>query len=424
MVSVKITPSPLQGSLTIPPSKSHTIRALLFALMASGKSQILNPLLSPDTYAMLQAIQHLGAKVHTDRESWTIEGVGGTLLPAEDVIQCGNSGQILRFIGALSALSPHYTVLTGDFSIRHHRPVTPLLEALQQLGAWAVSSRLDGRAPLLIRGPIQGGQATLNGEDSQPISGLLMLGAFVPLELHVKNPGEKPWIQLTLSWLDRFNIPYENHNFERYLTKGGAQIPPFEYRVPADFSSAAFPIAASLVTQSNLLLQHLDFNDPQGDRALLPLLASMGAQFVAQGSQLLLKKGHSLQGRKIDINPLIDALPILAVIGCFAKGTTEIFNGAIARKKESDRIHCIALELQKMGALIEETPDGLTIHSSSLEGSNNLQAHGDHRLAMALTMAALGARSESLLHGIECTHKSYPSFFEDLKKIGAKIECL
>lgn len=424
MVNIKVKPSPksLSGEIAIPTSKSHTIRSLLFACMAKGKSRIRHPLPSPDTVAMLNAIRHVGVKVDMEQDTLLVEGVAGQLQAAEDVIQCGNSGQVLRFMGALSALSEQYTILTGDLSIRHNRPIVPLLSALEQLGAFAVSSRGDGYAPIIVKGPLKGGKATLDGRDSQPVSALLMLGAFTPLELHVTNPGEKPWIQLTLHWLDKFQIPYENTHFEHYKMKGGAKISGFEYTVPGDFSSAAFPIGAALVTGSEITLDNIDRTDVQGDKAILPALESMGAKFHYSDRKLTVKKGSSLKGAQLDINDFIDALPILAVMSCFAQGTTEIVNAAIARKKESDRIHCIAEELKKMGANIEEKPDGLVIHPSHLKGSLQLESHHDHRLAMALTVAALKADGDSVIHGVECVSKSYPTFFQHLMQLGATLE--
>lgn len=421
MHKIKIFPSHLSGAIAIPTSKSHTIRSFLFALMAKGKSRIRNPLSSPDTLAMLSAIRNLGAVIDSEEDSLIIEGVDGNLQPAEDVIQCGNSGQVLRFIGALSALSESYTILTGDLSIRHNRPVAPLLEALKQLGASAESSRLDGFAPIIIKGPLKGGKATVDGRDSQPVSGLLMLGAFHPLELHVRDPGEKPWISLTLNWFDRLGIPYENKNFEYYKMKGLTKLKAFEYRVPADFSSAAFPLAAAAITGSEITLDNMDLQDVQGDKAIISTLEKMGGKFHSNGNKLTLLKNCHLKGAHLDINDYVDALPILAVVGCFASGKTEIVNAAIAREKESDRIHCIASELKKMGADIEERPDGLMIHPKELHGSHDLQAHQDHRIAMALSVAALKAKGESTIHGIECIQKSYPSFYQDLANLGVKL---
>ncbi len=424
MAKVKIRPGKLSGEISIPTSKSHTIRSLLFALMAKGQSRIQHPLPSPDTVAMLDAIRSFGAIVDMEKDTFIVEGISGKLQPAEDVIQCGNSGQVLRFIGALAALSESYTVLTGDLSIRHNRPVAPLLSALTQLGALAVSSRLDSYAPIIIKGPLKGDKATLDGRDSQPVSGLLMLGAFTPLELHVTNPGEKPWIALTLHWFDRLGIRYENKNFESYKLQGGSQLNAFEYIVPGDFSSAAFPIVASVITGSEITVDPIDMNDIQGDKAIIPALESMGAEFILDGNKLRVQKGSSLKGVRLDVNDFIDALPILAVVGCFASEETEIINAAIARRKESDRIRCIAAELTKMGADIEERPDGLIIRPSDLHGASDLEAHHDHRIAMALAVAALRARGESTIHGVECVSKSYPNFFEHMVRLGAQMEVL
>ncbi len=424
MVKVKITPGKLAGKIAIPPSKSHTIRSLLFALMAKGKSAIRHPLPSPDTVAMIDAIRSLGATIDMEQDTLLIDGTSGKLQPAEDVIQCGNSGQVLRFIGAIAALSESYTILTGDFSIRHSRPVVPLLSALTQLGALATSSRLDGFAPILIKGPIREKTARLDGRDSQPVSGLLMLGAFTPLELHVTHPGETPWVALTLSWFDRLGIAYERRNFEYFKTKGHTSLKAFEYTVPGDFSSAAFPIVAALITGSEIAIDHLDMRDSQGDKAVIAALESMGASFEWDKNQLIIKRGSTLKGARLDINDFIDALPILAVAACFANTETEIVNAAIARQKESDRIHCIIQELKKMGGDLEERPDGLIIRPSSLHGASNLQAHHDHRLAMALSVAALSAEGPSTLHGVECTAKSYPNFFEHFAHLGAKLEFL
>lgn len=423
-----IKPSRLSGRLAIPSSKSHTLRALTFALMAKGVSHIYSYLHSPDTQAMVKALRLLGAVVDVSETEIAVDGTAGKLASAEDVIDCGNSGQVLRFIGALAALMPSYTILTGDHSIRHNRPVKPLLDGLTQLGALAVSSRGDGFAPVVIRGPLVKNKAAIQGIDSQPVSGLLIAASFAPhpIEIHVAHPGEKPWIGLTLHWFERFGIPYANENFERYALQGGANLSSFDYTVPGDFSSSAFPIAAALLTHSELTIYPIDMEDPQGDKAIIPLLQRMGARFEIDSSQktLTVKKGGHLRGTRIDCNDFIDALPILAVIGCFAEGETEIVNAAIARSKESDRIHCIAQELKKMGADIDERPDGLLIRQAKLKGAK-VQTHHDHRLVLSLSVAAMAASfGESVIEGVSAAEKTYPGFLKDFLSVGAQIETL
>lgn len=421
MNSWRIVPSALKGTLQIPSSKSQSIRALLFALLASGKSIIKNLLPSPDVEAMMTACQHLGAIIDQYEDHLQICGVAGKIHGAEDVIQAGNSGLIFRFIGAISALSSLPIVITGDHSIRHVRPIAPLLEALNQLGAEAHSTRGDG-APIIVRGPIYPGVAILNGEDSQPVSALLIACAFSkgPFEIFVTNPGEKPWVNLTLNWFSRFGIPYSASHFDHYKIEGNASIKGFEYTVHADFSSLSYPLVAAILTGSKIRFDNLDFNDPQGDKKILSHLQNMGAEIAIDGKALLVNRCSSLKGITIDVNDCIDAIPLLAVVGCFAEGKTELKGAAIARKKECDRLSCIVQELRKMGAHIEEHPDGLTVYRSSLKGAE-LNSHEDHRIALSLAIGALASKGETLINNTSCTSKSYPHFLKQMQTLGAHI---
>ena len=425
MKKFHILPSSVKGTVAIPPSKSHTLRAILFAAMANGKSEIRNFLHSPDATAMIEAMRIFGAKIDIIADSLRISGLNGKLKAAENVIDAGNSGQVLRFVGALAALSPAYTIITGDHSIRHNRPVKPLLEALSQLGALAASSRLDGYAPIIIKGPMQSGKTHLLGEDSQPVSGMLIACSFLQgkTTIDVTDPGEKPWIDLTLFWLKKLGIDVTCQNYTTYTIAGNAKIEGFDTTIPGDFSSAAFPIAAALVTHSELKLTNIDMDDCQGDKKLIEVLQKMGASLEIddRNKTLHVRKEGKLQGMRIDVNDFIDATPILSVIACFAEGTTEIINASIARKKESDRLHAIATELKKMGANIEEKPDGLIITHSPLHGAH-LDAWHDHRIGMSLSIAALGAEGETVVNGIECISKTYPGFAHDFRAIGAAIE--
>lgn len=418
--SARIQASSLRGFQQIPPSKSQTMRALIFATLAKGRSLIRNYLHSPDTGAMIDACRLLGARIKVMPQILEVEG---GLSSAEDVIYAGNSGLVLRFIGAIGALTSGYTIITGDHSIRHLRPALPLLEGLSQLGAFAISSRGNGHAPLIIKGPLKGGKAVIDGEDSQPVSGLLVASAFTPdkTELFVKNPGEKPWVQLMLSWFDRLGIPYENDNFEKYTIPGSSEIEGFDYTVPADWSSAAYAIAAALITNSEITLEGLDFTDAQGDKELITVLQEMGANIQIDGYGLTIRPGSRLKGQKIDISRFIDAITVLPVIACFAEGKTEIVGGKIARSKECDRIKAIVSELKKMGAKIEEREDGLVVEKSDLHGAET-ESYADHRMAMSLTIAGLAAKGETVVTGIKTVNKSFPGFFEAFRKIGAKIE--
>lgn len=420
-----IAPSHLVGSVVLPASKSHTLRALFFSMMAKGRSRLHHYLPSPDTMAMIEAIKNLGAQVIMDDHTITIEGVGSSLHCAEDVIQAGNSGIVFRFLTALAALMPTYTIITGDRSIRHSRPIEPLLQALTELGVFTASSRLDGHAPVIIRGPMRGGKTCLEGKDSQLVSALLFAGAFAsdPIEIEVHHPGETPWIDLSLDWLKRLKIPYEHQNYSFYRVPGRSIISPFEYEVPGDLSAAAYPIVGALITHSEMTLHAVDLRDIQGDKALIPLLEEMGACFEINTQQHTLKvlKYEKLVGKSIDVNKFIDALPILAVLGCFAEGVTELYNAEIARHKECDRISCIVKELKKMGADIEEKRDGMMIRTSALRGAN-VDTYHDHRMVLALSIAAMGAQGDTCVHNVEAVQKSYPSFLQDMQQLGAGIQ--
>ena len=415
--------STLSGQLNAPPSKSHTLRAILFASMASGQSMIKNSLISPDTDAMIAACQQLGARIKKDNDVLFIEGVAGVPKCKDVTIDAGNSGQVLRFVSAMAALNSSTVILTGDASIRKSRPVLPLLKGLSDLGAHCISVNGDDHAPIQIQGPMCSGLATIDGEDSQPVSALLMTSAFLPgkTTVHVKNPGETPWVALTLDWFDRLGITYSQKNFTEYIVHGGGTVSAFDYTVPGDFSSIAYPLVAALITGAEIRINQIDMQDAQGDKQLIDVLKEMGANIETHDRQLHVKPSQQLIGRDIDVNTMIDALPILAVVACYAKGTTRLMNAAIARKKESDRLAVMTKELKKMGANIAEDHDSLMIQGSTLHAAC-MGVHHDHRIAMSLAVAALGVYDVSEIDGVECIRKSYPDFLQAMQSLGAQIE--
>lgn len=425
MSTYRVKKSGVSGHITVPASKSHTLRAILFASLAKGKSIIRDYLPSKDAEAMIEACKLLGAKIETYPDRIEVDGLNGDIKQVEDVINAGNSGIVLRFISAIAALSSNYTVITGDHSIRHQRPVQSLMDALKELGALTVSTRGDGFAPIIIRGPMKKGSVTINGEDSQPVSALMIASAFLEGEttINVTNPGEKPWIQLTLNWFDRLGIRYENSHFEQYKIFGKCRFDGFDYTVPGDFSSAAFPIVAALITDSELVINNIDMNDIQGDKELIYVLQKMGARIEIddKSKRLIVKPGGKLHGLDIDINTFIDAITILTVVACYSQGETKITNAAVARQKECDRLHAITKELTKMGADIKELPDSLIIKHSKLQGAH-VFSHHDHRMAMSLMVAGLGAEGETIIKHAECVAKTYPRVGEAFKAIGAHIE--
>ncbi|MBS3904269.1 MAG: 3-phosphoshikimate 1-carboxyvinyltransferase [Simkania sp.] len=408
--------------ITIPPSKSHTMRALLFSLMAEGRSTIRNFLPSPDTEAMIQAISSLGARVEKKGDTLVVQGTAGILSPPHCTLNVGNSGQVLRFITAIAAISPYPIVLTGDNSITSNRPISPLIDALHQLGATTHYLGNPRFAPVKICGPIHSGTASLTGTDSQPVSGLLMALSFLSgsSELFVHDPCEQPWIDLTLWWLQRFGTVIERLDYGYYRIPGSLRLKGFDFTVPGDFSSAAFPMAASLITGHPTTLHHLSMDDPQGDKELFTHLQKQGGSFHFTENSLTVSQGTILLGGEIDVNLFIDAIPILSVLACYATSPTKLINARSARYKESDRLLTMSQELSKMRAKIKMTHDTLTIYPSCLEGAS-LLSHNDHRVAMALCVAALRAHGPSTIENTHCINKSYPQFVQHLQELGHAI---
>lgn len=415
-----IEKSKLQGSLSPPPSKSHSHRAILFASLAKGKSQIKNILDSSDTEAMVRSCRTLGAYIEKKENGLEIEGT--KIVFAENVIDAGNSGIVLRFCSAIGALATLPIVITGDASIRHQRPMQALLSGLTQLGVRAESMRGDGFAPIIIKGPLKSGKVVLDGLDSQPVSALLIACSLVEgtTEIVVKNPGEKPWVEMTLHWLKKVGVSIEHQDYAHFVVKGRKRWQGFSYHVPCDFSSASYAMAAALVTGSEIEVQHLDLEDVQGDKEVIALFRQMGADICEEKGGLKVK-GGALQGISCDLNGCIDAVPLMAVVGCFAKGKTVLYNVANARNKESNRLRSIVCELKKMGAKIEELEDGLCVETSSLKGCT-VQTYGDQRMALSLAVAAMGAKGRTHLMQAGCHEKTYPGFVVDFQRLGANIK--
>lgn len=413
-----MTKAALKGSMHIPSSKSHTLRAILLASLAQGRSSIRLPLHSPDTDQMITACQAFGATIHSNHEEIIVEGVGRPKHINKYLIDAKNSGIVLRFIGAVVAHLDVPVVITGDTATCTLRPCQELLRGLQQLGAFAQSVHQNGYAPFLIRGPIAPGKIGIDGADSQPVSALLIAASLLPgtTEIQIAHGGEKPWLAMTIDWLRRCGVIVESEQ-SKCIVHGRSFLAPFTYAVPGDASSLAFPLVAALVSESDLVLHNVDLDDVQGDKVLIDILQSMGASFEINSTQktIRVRGPQQLTGRAIDVNDCIDALPILAVVGCYATGSTHLFNGAVARKKESNRIKAMVQELQKMGARIEERVDGMVIGHSLLKGTS-VSSHNDHRVALALAVAGLMATGETTIQQTECIIKTYPNFFSDIRK--------
>ena len=417
----RVQPSHLSGEVFAPPSKSYTHRAVLITSLGPGGS-IKRPLLSADTRATISASQAFGAEIDIDKDV-RIKGVTDQPRTPEDVINVLNSGTTLRFCSAVAALTDG-AVLTGDASIRS-RPNGPLLSCLCDLGAQAFSIRNNGKAPLVVRGRMKGGTARLNGAvSSQFLSALLIAAPLAEKDSTITIDGElksRPYAEMTLDMLAQAGIRIEAGEQE-FFVPGGQRFGLKGYTIPGDFSSASYPLAAAAVTGSELKVRGV-LPSRQGDSAIIDILSRMGAMVSWDKEAGELKvKGGELQGVDVDAGRTPDLVPTIAVLGALAKGKTTVFNAEHVRHKETDRLHAMAVELSRMGADIQERPDGLEIEGGKLHGAR-VHGYHDHRIVMALAVAGMVAGVTEIDTAVS-VDVSYPGYFQQMKGLGAKAEII
>jgi len=340
----------------------------------------------------------------------------------ENVIDVRNSGVTLRTaLGTCALLREGMAVLTGDAQIRR-RPAGPLAQSLTNLGASVRSTRGNGCAPFVVQGRLRGGETSLEGTTSQYVTGLLIN---VPLAdgdsvIHVTKLNEAPYVEMTLDWLRRQGIAFEQEGLTEFRIPGGQRYLPVDRAIPADWSSATFFLGAGALPGNDVTLLGLDPTDTQGDKAVVDYVRGMGAEAHVSADKVHVS-GGSLAGREFDLNATPDALPMLAVLGCLAQGVTRLVNVPQARIKETDRLAVMAAELGKMGARVEELPDGLIVHESALHAAE-VNGHGDHRIVMALSVAGCALPGETIVHGAEAAAVTFPEFVDCMKALGADIE--
>lgn len=418
-MNLTVRPSNLSGTVAIPGSKSHTIRAIAIAALAGGRSVLRAPLRSADTEAAMRAAVAFGAEASFG-EDWTLCGVGGRPPVPENVVDVGNSGTTEYIMAAAAALADGYTVITGDEQIRR-RPVEPLLSALRDLGAGAFTTRGNGCAPFVIKGPMVGGKTAIECPTSQYLTALLLACPLAQgdTEIEVLSLTEHPYVAMTLHWLDQQGIQYDRVRMERFWIPGCQRYKSFSASIPADWSSATFFLCAGAIGRGPITLTGLDLDDPQGDKAVVDMLRQMGAT-IEQTPQGLTVSGGSLHGAELDLNATPDALPALAVAACFAEGETRLVNVAQARLKETDRIAVMARELAKLGADVEELEDGLIVRGSKLRGAS-VDGHGDHRVVMSLAVAGVFAEGETTISTAEAVSVTFPDYVALMQSLGAQM---
>ncbi|EKD27433.1 MAG: 3-phosphoshikimate 1-carboxyvinyltransferase, partial [uncultured bacterium] len=330
-MKIKASKSTLKGIVAVPGSKSHTIRSIVIGLLGEGTSTIINPLMSADTISCIEGAGTLGARVtisETDPKIITITGTGKNFKNTSDLIDVGNSGTSLSLLTSAAALFGKKIIFDGDDSIRS-RPMLPLLLSLKDLGAQVSSKNNAGKCPFEVKGPILGGETTIDGITSQYLSSLLISCPLAEKTsiIKVKNLHEKPYVDITLFWLNKMGIKYKNEGLDYFEIPGNQKYPQFSEQIPSDFSTACFPLCAAAITKSDITIQGLDFSDPQGDKAIFEQMRKMGLKFEVNNKETIIKGSQSeLKGITIDLNATPDALPVMSIVGCFAKGTTVLTN--------------------------------------------------------------------------------------------------
>lgn len=416
--------SRLEGFAAIPASKSHTIRAVAVASLAEGESRIRNPLVSSDTISAVKCYRGLGAEIDNRNSSeWVVKGVGGVVEYRQSEIDVGNSGTTLRIALSSAALerSGGSIVFTGDEQVCN-RSIGPLVDALNKLGAECIYLRMDGKAPVDMTGQIKGGKVEIECETSQFLSSLLinLPVAENDSEIIVSLLNEPGYVQMTLDWLDKQGIEYQKEGLRKFTIKGGQEYTAFDEMVPADFSSATFFLVGAALFGGKVEILGLDMNDSQPDKLVIEYLERMGARIELKEKSVLVY-GSKLKGIDIDMNATPDALPAMAVAAAYAEGTTQLYNVAQARKKETDRIRAMAEELEKIGVKVDEKEDGLLIQGGGKLYPAKLNGRKDHRIVMALSLACMGIEGDSVIETAEAVSVTFPNYVELMQSIGANM---
>lgn len=434
--------SVLSGHITVPGSKSHTIRALILAAMADGTSHISNPLPSNDCLSTAAAVRKVGAEVDFGEGEnsgvWTVRGAGAGLHLPADQIDVGNSGSLMYFLCPVLSTLKGVCTFTGDESICR-RPVNHLVDALCQLGANAKCINGGITPPFSFCGPIDVNKKLVTeGALSQYISGFMMAASRLngTLEIELWNPKETPYLTMTKLWLESVGVPVKiSDDFKKISVTGPVPFKAFDKAVPSDWEGVAFPLVAALISGSEITIDNVDGSGSQGDDKIVEVLQSVGAdiEWLRDEEKLIVRGGKKLttdslpdKELRVEMSAFPDAICALAVAACFIEGKTVFTDIDICRKKETDRIVAMTSELTKLGAHIVDEGNQLVVYGDggkSLHGGE-VESFKDHRIVMSLACLGLGlGDGESVVvNDAEWCSVTFPHFFEVMNEIGAGFE--
>lgn len=418
---IKITPrGPIDAVVSPPGSKSITNRSLVCAGLAEGRSVLDGVLDSEDTRVMIESIRRLGLELIWDRQHCRLEleGCGGTIPVREQDLFVANSGTTMRFLTAMLPFCQGQFRLDGVARMRE-RPIQDLIDALNSLGADVRSQYDNGCPPVLIHANrVAGGAAAIRGDiSSQYLSGLLMAIPYAqqPVTLNVDGPlVSQPYVKMTLDIMQSFGVSATEDNLRTFRIDAPQRYQGRHYAIEPDATAASYFWAAAAITGGRVTLKGLGRGALQGDARFCDCLEQMGCDVIRDQDHITVV-GKPLRGISVDMNAISDTAQTLAAVALFASGPTTITGIAHNRYKETDRITDLARELRKLGARVEELPDGLRIEPRALHGAS-ITTYQDHRMAMSLALVGLRVQ-DVIIQDPECTQKTYPHFFQDLDSL-------
>jgi 3-phosphoshikimate 1-carboxyvinyltransferase len=415
----QLTINPIQsivGEVRLPGSKSLTNRALLLSALASGTTNLENPLASDDTLRMMQALAQLGVTISTSEGSQTtvVTGNGGLFdTPQNDTFFLGNAGTAYRPLAAILSLIPGTFVVDGD-EYMHERPIAHLADALAQLGAEMTYLGKTGFPPVKIRGGcINGGEVSVPGHiSSQYLTSLLMALPLASNDSVIHVVGDqvsKPYLDITIGIMAQFGVTVSHEDYQHFFVPAGQVYKsPGRYLIEGDASSASYFFAAAAI-KGETTVRGIGRESVQGDIQFLDTIEQMGATVRRDHDSITVSKG-TLQGIDVDLNHIPDAAMTIAVMALFAGGPTRIRNVYNWRVKETDRMTAMATELRKLGAEVSTTDDSISITPPAEIQQAQIDTYGDHRIAMCFSLAALGGAPVTI-NDPDCTAKTFPDYF-------------
>ena len=426
MSSLTITPKgPLRGTVRVPGDKSITHRALILSALAEGTSTIRGYCRGEDCLNTLASLQKLGIPIEVEADHVRVSGKGlwGLSEPVEP-LDCGNSGTGLRLLTGVLAGQSFFSVLTGDSSLRS-RPMGRIVKPLQLMGAHIQGRKGGTLAPLAITGsPLKGTEYVSPVSSAQVKSAVLLAGLFAEGETHFTEPIQSR--DHTERMFRFLGIPFQVEGNSIRLS-GRPSFPAKDLFVPGDLSAAAFLIVgASIVPGSEVCIPNIGLNPAR--TGILDILLEMGADIQIHNQREesgepvgdLVVRTSLLKGISIgssQVPKTIDEFPIFCVAAALAKGKTTVTGAEELRVKETDRIQAMASELKKLNVAIEETPDGFLIQGGAGIEGGHCRSHGDHRVAMAVAIAALTAKSPTVIEDTDCIDTSFPGFYGKLLEL-------